>query len=285
MFPFKKNHPNWSKDEIIKELYNFYKIYEDRPIKKNEGGMFFAHMFALHFILKKINPELVVESGIFKGQSSWLIENTLPKAKIISIDLNLENREYISKNIQYSNLDFRYQDFTTIPENSLVFFDDHQNHINRLKEAKWFGFKNIILEDNYPVNRGDFYTIKHAYSSFGFNHNFTYRNFLKTIYIFTKKLFKKKISKKYLISLDDISSRLRDAKPSSIDFKILEKNMDIYYEFPPIFSNSQNRWGDSLNEDPYKIAKPLLEESSKNDFNLSEIELNSYNSLTYIKLK
>lgn len=88
-----------------------------------------------------------------------------------------------------------------------------------------------------------------------------------------------------MISLDDISARLRDAKPSSIDFKILEKNMDIYYEFPPIFSNSQNRWGDSLNEDPYKIAKPLLEESSKNDFNLSEIELNSYNSLTYIKLK
>ena len=285
MFPFKKNFPNWSKEEMIEDLYNFYQLYEKRPIKKNEGGMFFAHMFALHFILKKINPELVVESGIFKGQSSWLIENTLPKAKIISIDINLKNREYISTKIQYSKLDFRYHDFSNIPKNSLVFFDDHQNHINRLKEAKWFGFKNIILEDNYPVNRGDFYTIKHAYSNSGFNQDFTYKNFLKTVFMFIKKLFKKKILKKYLISLDDISARLRDVKPTEIDFKILEKNIDIYYEFPPIFSNFQNRWGDSLSEDPYKIEKPLLQESFKNDFNLSEIELNSYNSLTYIKLK
>ncbi len=91
MFPFKKNQPAWSYDEIIIDLYNFYEIYKNRPIQKNQGGMFFAHMFALHFILKKINPELVVESGIFKGQSSWLIENTLPKAKIISIDLNLKD--------------------------------------------------------------------------------------------------------------------------------------------------------------------------------------------------
>ena len=285
MFPFKKNQPAWSYDEIIIDLYNFYEIYKNRPIQKNQGGMFFAHMFALHFILKKINPELVVESGIFKGQSSWLIENTLPNAKIISIDLNLKNREYISKNIQYSNLDFKYHDFSNIPENSVVFFDDHQNHIDRLKEAKWFGFKNIILEDNYPVNRGDFYTVKHAYSNFGFNHVFTYKNFLKTISILVKKLFKKKISKNYLISLDNISSRLRDVKPTNTDFKILEKNIDIYYEFPPIFSNSQNRWGDNLNEDFYKIEKKLLQESHKNDFNLSEIELNSYNSLTYIKLK
>ncbi len=67
---FKKNHPNWSHQEMINELEFFSNIYEDRPIKDNVGGMKFAHGFALYFILKKINPELVIENGIFRGQST-----------------------------------------------------------------------------------------------------------------------------------------------------------------------------------------------------------------------
>ena len=37
-------------------------------------------------------------------------------------------------------------------------------------QAKFFDIKNIILEDNYSENRGDFYSIKHSYQGFGFNH-------------------------------------------------------------------------------------------------------------------
>ena len=94
---FFKNIPDWKNDEIIKSLDTFQKIYESRPIKNNIGGMLFPHMFATYFILKKINPPFIIESGVFKGQSTWLIEKTLPDSKILSIDIDLTNREYIQK--------------------------------------------------------------------------------------------------------------------------------------------------------------------------------------------
>ena len=87
-FPFKKNQPNWKISEILKELRYFEIIYKKKPIKKNIHGMNFPHMFAFFFILKKIKPKVVIESGVFRGQSSWLIQQACPNAKIISIDID-----------------------------------------------------------------------------------------------------------------------------------------------------------------------------------------------------
>ena len=161
---------DWTENEIKIHINDFCEIYKNRPIKNNKGGMLFSHMFAFYFILKKLNPELVIESGVFKGQSTWLIEQTLPNSKIISIDKDLSQREYISKKANYSNIDFRFHNFSKIPENTLVFFDDHVNHIERLKESNYFKIKNIVFEDNYPSYKGDFHTIKHSLQKFTFNH-------------------------------------------------------------------------------------------------------------------
>ena len=54
--------------------------------------------------------------------------------------------------------------------------------------------------------------------------------------------------------------------------KILKKNIDIYFEFPPIINNK------SVTIDP--ILKNL-----NIDFEDAKNELKSYNYLTYIKLK
>ena len=115
MKTFNKNSSKWNKDEILNELEVFKSLYKDRPVKENIHGMRFQHMLATYFILKKLNPSYVIESGVFKGQSTWLIENPLPNSEILSIDINLNQREYISKKVKYSNIDFKYQDFSNIP--------------------------------------------------------------------------------------------------------------------------------------------------------------------------
>ena len=185
---FKKNPPRWEKNEILKEVEIFEKLYEQRPIKNNIHGMRFQHMFATYFILKKLKPSFVIESGVFRGQSTWLIENTLPQANILSIDIDLSQRIYISKKAKYSNIDFKDHNFSNLPEDTLVFLDDHVNHYERLKQAKFFNIKKIILEDNYIEEKGDFYTINHAINNKGFNHNFTKLSLLKTFLIFTQLL-------------------------------------------------------------------------------------------------
>lgn len=264
---FKKNTPKWNNKEIKRELKNFIELYKTRPIRKNIHGMRFNHMFATYFLLKKIKPKLIVENGVFKGQSTWLIEKTLPKSKIISIDIKLNQREYISKKVKYSNLDFKFHDFSKIPRNSLVFFDDHQNHLQRLQQAKFFNFKHVILEDNYPPNHGDFYTIKHAYHNSGFYHPLTFLSLCKTLFLLIKLFLKKIIKNKYYISLNEINSRIRDWKPNKIDFKVIEKNIDIYYEFPPLMKSNK-----------YNLCN-LIDNHDFND------ELKFYNYITYIKFK
>ena len=68
------------------------------------------------------------------------------------LDKNLKQRIYISKKAIYSNLDFKFQDFSSIPENTLVFFDDHVNHIERMKESNFFKIKNIEFENINFIN-------------------------------------------------------------------------------------------------------------------------------------
>lgn len=259
---FKKNHPNWNDEEIIQEVKIFCDLYDNRPIKNNIGGMMFNHAFALYFILKKTKPDLVIESGVFKGQSTWLIEKTVPSAKLICLDIDLTKRVYISKKAQYSNLDFKFHDFSKIPENTLVLFDDHVNHIERIKEANYFKIKNIVLEDNYSSNSGDFQTIKQCYEKHSFKHKLTLISIFKTFYLFVKIILKKIIIKNYNASynLYLLNNRIRDHHLYNDEFNNINKIIETYYEFPSI--NSQK-----LNLEKYQS------------------ELKSYNHLTYIKLK
>ena len=284
MFPYKKNSPNWTNQELINELNIFLKIYKKRPIKFNKHGMMFPHMFAVFFILRKLQPEFIIESGVFKGQSTWLIENSLPEAKILSIDINLSQREYISEKAEYSNLDFKYHTFVNIPENSLVFFDDHQSHLDRMKECKFFNIKHIIFEDNYPSKRGDFPSIRHSYLNEGFDHPLTFLNIIKTTSLLLTMFFKKIIYSNFYITLDKITSRLRDREPNTSDFKQIEKALDIYYEFPPIIRIDKTKWGDDTSTDHYKTENPLR---NKIDFDIEDFknELQTYNYITYVKLK
>tara|TARA_B100000035_G_scaffold101944_1_gene86422 strand:+ start:276 stop:1061 length:786 start_codon:yes stop_codon:yes gene_type:complete len=260
MKTFKKNSPQWNRDQFFEEIKEFGNLYKNRPIKNNVHGMRFQHMFATYFILKKIKPSFVIESGVYKGQSTWLIENTLPNSKILSIDIDLSQRVYFSQKAEYSNVDFKDQNFSNLPEDTLVFLDDHVNHYERLQQAKFFNIKKIILEDNYPVDKGDFYTINHAMNNEGFNHNYTKLSLFKTFFIFSNELLKKLFLKKYFFDFNKIKSRLRDYPPNQNDFQNIEKNIKTYFEFPNV-SN-------------------IIDQNLK----LSKEELDSYNHLTYIEL-
>jgi hypothetical protein len=259
----------WSIKSISNELIKFTSLYKKRPIQENINGVGFDNMFALYFILKKIRPKFIIESGVLRGQTTWIIEKTLPKSKILSIDINLKNRKYISKKVKYSNIDFKFHNFSNIPKNTLAFLDDHQNHLERLKQCKFFGIRNIILEDNYPVASGDFYTIRHAIGKSGFYHPLSVLNILKTTYIFLLEILKKKMFKNYYISLDYINSRLRDVAPNYYDVEILCKNIEVYYEFP------------KLNN----ILKKLKNNKLIKEINALKDNSLSNNYLTYIKLK
>ena len=153
-----------------------------------------------------------------------------------------------------------------------------------MKECKFFNIKHIIFEDNYPSKRGDFPSIRHSYLNEGFDHPLTFLNIIKTTSLLLTIFFKKIIYSNFYITLDKITSRLRDREPNTSDFKQIEKALDIYYEFPPIIRIDKTKWGDDTSTDHYKTENPLL---NKIDFDIEDFknELQTYNYITYVKLK
>lgn len=71
----------WSNDELLVHLDSFLAALEERkvvfqkidPASNFAGGNGIFHAFILWATLKNVRPTLIVESGVFKGGSSWLI--------------------------------------------------------------------------------------------------------------------------------------------------------------------------------------------------------------------
>jgi hypothetical protein len=264
-------------------LDEFEAVYADRPIKDNQGGMKAPHMFAVWFMAKRLNPDLIVESGIWKGQSTWLLEKACPGAKLVSIDLNLKYREYISDRATYSDKDFVEQDWVDISDRALVFFDDHQNAYKRLQQCKWFGFKHIMFEDNYPISQGDCYSLKKAFANAGFEPANSSK--MPNNNIFSKILRRSAL----LASINPITLTPQyetvKVRPNNNDSRMLQKNLDVYYEFPPVIKSCKTRWGDEWEDGSYPTPAPLLEQSDKSTRKLFVDEAVHYTWICYAKLK
>lgn len=260
----------WNDDEIRASIPQFLDLYSKRPIKDNQGGMKSPHMFATWFLLKKLKPKNVIESGVWKGQGTWLIEKTLPDSNIISIDISLGTREYVSPKVKYFEKDFSVLNWENFKdkEDTVLFFDDHQNAFERLSQGKEFGFKNFIFEDNYPAKQGDCYSLKKAFQHAGFTPDPQVKKGLKN-YL----LQKLKPKKSNII------------EPNSLDADHLKNVLDIYYEFPPVIKTEYTRWKDEWDDANYPTPKPLFSKTSLEYLKLFHQEAVYYTWICFAKLK
>ena len=251
----------WENKNLIDSLEDFLRVYASRPIRNNGGGMSSSHMFATWFLCRQLQPEYIIESGIWKGQSSWLLETTCPNAKIISIDPNLLVRQYISPRIKYTTTDFNNINWDSVDKSkTLCFFDDHYG-LDRVKQAAHHGFTHILYEDNYHDGRGNSY-----HPVYGNVANMEPLNEGERAY-------------------SPKSSLLLNTK----DAQWLKDNIEIYYEFPPIYSAVDSdrgyEWAKISRQQYLDItADPLLTDRKK-DFDIYANEASDYTWISYIKLK
>ena len=67
------------------------------------------------------------------------------------------------------------------------------------------------------------------------------------------------------------------------DLKYINKNVEEYYEFPPVFKPSKN-FIKNINHDDFEVNDSLLTDEEKNKYQIAFNEKNYYNWLTYLKL-
>lgn len=259
----------WTRNEMREAIPLFLELVAQKPIQDNQGGMRSPHLFATWFMLKKLNPTTVIESGVWKGLGTWLIEQTLPNAKIFSIDVNLEFREYKSENARYFDKDFSKLDWSMVKdkENTVLFFDDHQSAFDRIKQGKALGFKQFIFEDNYPAQYGDCYSLKKAFQHAGFKPGINPGSLLYAVKQMALLIGKKR------------------TKPNAMDARYLKNVLEIYYEFPPVFKNDVTRWGDAWDETNYPTPDPLFTKLEQEYLRIFQEEATQYTWICLATLK
>ena len=159
-----KSTADWQSEQpaLLAALREFAEVMKRRPFQ-NQEGLRGVSAFALYWFLKQINPTIVFEVGVWKGFSTWLIEQAVPQAEVFCFDPiflieHLIARDklgpvYRSPRAHYSSHDFSCAEIgKSIGHHSrpLAFFDDHQNKLARLFQCKDAGIKDIIFDDNTP---------------------------------------------------------------------------------------------------------------------------------------
>jgi hypothetical protein len=257
----------------------FLELYRGRPIARNHLGMGFNHCFATWFILRTMQPKLVVESGVWRGQSTWLIEQAAPQAEIVAIDPRPESRVYTSRRARYETTDFARLDWSQADVGeAVVFFDDHQNTYERLKEMHWLGFRHAIFEDNYPCGEGDFYSLRHVRAGHGHPHIQ-----MSPAYAGTPR----EALKRWLI--EPLLRRLGPAQkvivpPNESDRANLARRLETYVEFPAVVNADRNNWGGAW-AGAYEPEPPLFASATELPAEAVKDDDTGYCHIAYVALR
>lgn len=247
-----------SQKQIINKVREFQALYQQRPVKDNMGGMLSPHLFNTWKYLTENKPKVVIESGVWKGLGTWLIEKALPEAKIFSIDINFSNLQYKSNQSTYLNRDISTYDWDEMlsdyeKDDVLVFLDDHQSFLDRIALIYDLGIKNILYEDNYPPAQGDCLSPKKILS-------------------FEDYVIDKPHEKTY-------------HKFSYVDYDLFERYVEKYEEFPPIFKLQKTRWGDDWDDIKYPTKEPWLKNTHAKEFPILYSEAGYYTWICFLKLR
>ncbi|XP_073109398.1 uncharacterized protein [Elaeis guineensis] len=313
----------WTSKDLLKGLEEFVPIYETRPIKNYKDGMGFDHSFGLWFMTRWLKPDLMIESGVFKGHSTWVLRQAMPNTPIISISPHHPEEypgkgpAYVDKNSTYFAL-MDFEDFTSLDweiyimeehgisdfSRVLVFFDDHQSHLKRLKQALKAGFQHIIFDNNYDTGTGDHYSLRQIcdqYYTIGGGHSCIRDDDEARIRERRKSLWEKAVGIDELCGMNNawwgIRGHMNDNFNRSSEYisypehvknhRFLESVLDVYWELPPVAGPSlthQTRY------DPARSPNPIIEDGRFDLFQrlgLTRLEasvFNGYTQMVYLQI-
>jgi hypothetical protein len=135
---------------VLSHVTSYRRIYLANPIPHNFEGMNYTMGLSLYVIAACLAPELIVESGVWKGLSSFVLSSAAPHARFLAFDVSLGRLQHRSAGVEYHECDWTSVDIKA-PSNSLAFFDDHQSQAARIIEAHARGFRNLIFDDSWPI--------------------------------------------------------------------------------------------------------------------------------------
>ena len=137
---------------IEQDIVLYDSFFRDSKISSLNGGMGYNNGLVTFLICKYIQPKNIIESGVWRGFTTYLLEKASPEnAQITCYDINLKNIEYSSINAEYYEMDISENTDCNHNDCDLAFFDDHVSHYDRLHFCNNNNIKFVILDDDVTI--------------------------------------------------------------------------------------------------------------------------------------
>ncbi|KAE8718388.1 Detected protein of confused Function [Hibiscus syriacus] len=214
-------------------------------------GMGFDHSFGLWFIARWLKPDIMIESGAFKGHSTWVLRQAMPDTPVIWVTPR-HPEKYLKKGPAY------------VDENCTYF-------AGKDCVESWLS---SCFEDNYDTGTGDHYSLRQICDQFyirGGGHSCFRDSDEARIRSKRKKFWEKAVDVNELCGPHEAwwggRGEMRDNFNHSktiISYgehfqnsRFVESILDVYWELPPTAGPSlthQTRY------DPGRAPRPIVED-------------------------
>ena len=146
---YKKNNFTYLNNDHIKYINEYEKIYRDSPVKHLGSGFGFNEGLYLFSFLKITKPTDVIESGVMRGFSTYIIEKaTKNNTRIHCYDISFNRLEYKSKKAIYNKCDISIKTPAFLGNNIFAIWDDHVSHYDRLQFSFAKKIKYNLFDDD-----------------------------------------------------------------------------------------------------------------------------------------
>ena len=143
-----------SSNAIATIVRDFYDLIPTSPVPAKKGGNGFNGCLQIYAVARLLQPKVIIESGVFRGQTTWVLRKACPQATIFCFDVDLSNLKYKDRDAIYSQADWSGFDLSAIPASeTLCFFDDHIDQGRRVLEARARGLTRLLFDDNAGAAR------------------------------------------------------------------------------------------------------------------------------------
>lgn len=140
---------NFSKKDIQVYVDQYCKVFAKTPIRDMNSGFGFNEGLFLFCIIKVIKPTLVIESGVMKGFTTYLINAATDNDCVINCyDISFENIQYKSNKASYFQHDINQNPPDLKNHKTLAFWDDHTSQLDRLNFSIQNHIKYNIFDDD-----------------------------------------------------------------------------------------------------------------------------------------
>ncbi|MFB0492783.1 hypothetical protein ABIE45_005369 [Methylobacterium sp. OAE515] len=140
--------------DLLEQVQTFWDLIPSAPVRQRRGGSGFNGALQLYVAMRALEPDYVIESGVFRGLTTWVIRQACPHARIFCHDPDLSGLQYRDPQARYSTADWSTADWSMLdPAATVAFFDDHVAQGRRVVEAQARGLTRLLFDDDAAGHR------------------------------------------------------------------------------------------------------------------------------------